>query len=39
MLKTTNSEFQSIEVWLTNQDNRPFEIKDNVSITIIIGIH
>ena len=37
MLKTTNEEFQSIEVWLTNQNNRPLEIENNVNITLIIG--
>ena len=37
MLKTTNAEFQSIQVWFTDQNNRPFEIEDNVNITLIIG--
>ena len=37
MLKTTNAEFQSIEVWFTDQKNRPLEIEDNVNITLIIG--
>ena len=32
MLKTTNSEFPSIQVWFTDQDNRPLEIEDNLSI-------
>ena len=38
MLKTTNAEFSFIENWLTDQNNRPLEIEDNVNITLIIGI-
>ena len=34
MLKTTNSEFQFIQVWFTDKNNRPLEIKD---YAIIIG--
>ena len=37
MLKTTNSEFPFIQVWFTDQNNRPLEIKDSVNITLIIG--
>ena len=37
MLKTTNAEFQSIEVWFKDQNNRPLEIQDNLNITLIIG--
>ena len=37
MLKTTNAEFSFIEVWFTDQNNRPLEIEDNVNITLIIG--
>ena len=37
MLKTTNTEFQSIEVWFTDQNNRALEIEDSVNITLIIG--
>ena len=37
MLKTTNAEFSFIEIWLTDQNNRPLEIEDNVNITLIIG--
>ena len=42
MLKTINAEFQSIQLWFTDQNNRPFEIEDitlilHVSITLIIG--
>ena len=38
MLKTTNVEFSFIEIWFTDQYNRPLEIEDNVNITLIIGI-
>ena len=38
MLKTTNAEFSFIEIWLTDQNNKPLEIEDNVNITLIIGI-
>ena len=37
MLKTTNSEFPFIQVWFTDQINRPLEIEDSVNITLIIG--
>ena len=37
MLKTTNAEFSSIEIWFTDQNNRSLEIEDNVNITLIIG--
>ena len=37
MLKATNVEFQSIEVWFTDQNNRPLEIEDNININLIIG--
>ena len=37
MLKATNAEFQSIQVWFTDQNKRPLEIEDGVDITIIIG--
>ena len=39
MLKTVNTEFSFIEVWFTDQDNRPLEIEDNVNITMIIGMN
>ena len=38
MLKTTNAEFSFTEIWFTDQNNRPVEIKDNVNITLMIGI-
>ena len=37
MLKTTGGEFQSIELWFTDQNNRPFGIEDSVNIILIIG--
>ena len=37
ILKTTNAEFQSIQLWFTDQNNRPLEIEDSVNITLIIG--
>ena len=37
MLKTTNSEFPSIQVCFTDQNNRPLEIEDSINITLIIG--
>ena len=37
ILKTTSAEFQSIELWFTDQNNRPLETEDSVNITIIIG--
>ena len=37
MLKTTNSEFPFIQIWFTDQINRPLEIEDSVNITLIIG--
>ena len=36
MLKATSTEFQSIELWFTDQNNRPLEIEDSVIITVII---
>ena len=37
MLQTTNAEFLYIEIWFTDQNNRPLEVEDNVNITFIIG--
>ena len=37
MLKNTNAEFLSIQVWLTDQNNRPLEIENSINITLIIG--
>ena len=38
MLKTSNAEFSFIEIWFTDQNNRPLEIEGNVNLTLIIGI-
>ena len=38
MLKTTNTELSFIDIWFTDQNNRPLEIEDNVNITFIIVI-
>ena len=38
MLETTNAEFSFIKIWFTDQNNRQFEIEDNVNVTVIIGI-
>ena len=32
MFKTINAEFQSIEIWFIDQNNRPIEIEGNVNI-------
>ena len=37
MLKTTNTELQSIQVWFTDQNNRSLKIEDSVNIILIIG--
>ena len=37
MLKTTSAEFQSIELWFTDHNNRSLEIENSVNITLIIG--
>ena len=38
MLKTDNTEFSFIEIWFTDQDNRPLEIENSVNILLIVGI-
>ena len=37
MLKTTNPEFQSIQVWFTYQNDIPPEMEDSINITLING--
>ena len=37
MLKNTNAEFLFIEVWFTDPNNRPLEVKDMVNLTLMIG--
>ena len=34
--KTFNSEFQDIEVWLTDQNSQPLEIKDSINLILEI---
>ena len=38
MLKAVNTEFSFIEIWFTDQENRPLEIEDSENILLIIGI-
>ena len=38
MLSTTVTKFSFIEVWFTDQNSEPFEIEDNVNLTLIIGL-
>ena len=35
-LKTFNSEFQTIEVWFTDQNSQALEIEDKINLTLII---
>ena len=35
-LKTSNSEFQTIEVWFTDQNSQPSEIEDRINLTLVI---
>ena len=37
VIKTTNAEFQSIQLWFTDQNERPLKIENSVNITLIIG--
>ena len=37
ILKTTSAEFDSVELWFTDQNNRPLEIEDSLNITLILG--
>ena len=37
MLNTTNTEFSSIKVWLTDQNSKLLEIEDSVNMKLIIG--
>ena len=37
MMNTVNTEFFSVEVWLTDQSSKALEIEDNVNLTLIIG--
>ena len=35
-LKTINSEFQAIEVWLADQNGQPLEIENRINLTLVI---
>ena len=35
-LKTFNSEFQTIEVWFTDQNSQTLEIEDRINLTLVI---
>ena len=35
-LKTFNSEFQTIEVWFTDQNSQPLEIEHKMNLTLVI---
>ena len=35
-LKTFNSEYNAIEFWLTDQNNKPLEIEDRIHLTMVI---
>ena len=35
-LKTFNSEFQTIEVWFTDQNSQPLEIEGRINLTLVI---
>ena len=35
-LKTFNSEYNEIEVWVTNQNSKPLEIEDRINLTMVI---
>ena len=36
-LEIFDSEFSSIEVWFTNQNSNPLEIKDKININLVIN--
>ena len=36
-LKTFNSEFLYIKVWLTDQNSKPLQTKDKINITLVIN--
>ena len=37
MMNTVNTEFSSVEIWLTDQVHKALEIEDNVDMTLSIG--
>ena len=36
-LQAFNSEFSCIEVWFTDQNSKPLQIEDEISITLVIN--
>ena len=36
-LKTFNSEFSYTELWFTDQNSKPLEVEDKISITLVIN--
>ena len=37
MMNTVNTEFSSVELWLTDQASKALEIEDDVNLALIIG--
>ena len=37
LLKTFNTEFSYIEVWFTDQNSKPLETEDKISITLVVN--
>ena len=37
LLETFDSEFSYVEVWFTDQNSNPIEIKYNINITLVIN--
>ena len=35
-LKTFNSEYDEIKVWLTDQNSQPLEVEDRINLTMVI---
>ena len=35
-LKTFNSEYDEIKVWLTDQNSEPLEMEDRINLTMVI---
>ena len=35
-LKTSNSEFQEIKVWFTDQNSKPLEVEAKINLTLIV---
>ena len=36
LLKTSNSEYNEIKVWFTDQNSQPLEIEDRINLTMVI---